>query len=60
MPDIAGIPRDRDSRPTLAEVLALRAERTATVRRVVGDFTVEQLAGSTAAVPEPGWPESES
>jgi hypothetical protein len=60
MPDIAGIPRDRDARPMLPEVPAVRAERMATVRRVVGDFTLEQLAGSTAAVPEPGWPESDS
>ncbi len=60
MPDIAGIPRDRDARPTLAEVLALRADRMATVRRVVGDLTDEQLAGSTVPVPEPGWPKSES
>ncbi len=56
MPDTAGIPRDRDARPTLAEVLALRADRMATVRRVVGDLTDEQLAGSTPPVSGPGWP----
>jgi hypothetical protein len=60
MPEVAGIPRDRDARPTLAEVLSLRADRMATVRRVVGDLTDEQLAGSTVAVPEPGWPGSKS
>ena len=61
MPDTAGIPRDRDARPTLAEVLALRADRMATVRRVVGDLTDEQLAGSTPPLSGPGWPpESES
>jgi uncharacterized damage-inducible protein DinB len=60
MPDIAGIPRDRDARPALGEVLALRADRMATVRRFVGDLTDEQLAGSTEPVPEPGWPESKT
>jgi hypothetical protein len=60
MPDIAGIPRDRDVRPTLSDVLALRADRMGTVSRVVGGLTDEQLAGSTVPVPEPGWPKSES
>jgi hypothetical protein len=32
MPDIAGIPRDRDVRPSLDDVLALRADRMGTVR----------------------------
>ncbi len=60
MPDIAGIPRDRDARPSLEEVLALRADRMATVRQFVADLTDEQLAGSTKPVPGPGWPPSES
>ena len=56
MPDTPGIPRDRDARPPLEEVLALRADRMATVRRVVDDLTDEQLAGSTEPAEGPGWP----
>jgi hypothetical protein len=47
-------------RPSLDEVLALRADRMGTVRRVLADLTDEQLAGTTEAVTEPGYPESES
>lgn len=60
MPDIAGVPRDREVRPSLDEVLALRADRMGTVRRVVADLTDEKLAGMTSPVTEPGYPESES
>ncbi len=60
MADIDGVPRDRDVRPSLAEVLALRAERMSTVSTVIGTLTDEQLAGSTEPVPEPGYPESRS
>ncbi len=60
MPDTPGVPRDRDARPSLEEVLALRAERMGTVRRFVVDLTDEQLAGSTVPVPGPGWPPPES
>ncbi|MGH8990760.1 MAG: DinB family protein [Acidimicrobiia bacterium] len=60
MRDMEGIPRDREARPSLDEVLALRHDRMATVRRVVADLTDEQLAGSTEPVPEPGFPDSES
>ena len=60
MPDTPGVPRDRAVRPTLDEVLALRADRMAIVRRFVGDLTDEQLASSTDPVLEPGWPESQS
>lgn len=56
MPPSPGVPWDRDARPTLAEVLALRADRQATVRRVVGDLTDEQLATRTTPVAAPGWP----
>lgn len=56
MPDVEGIPRDRDARPTLDEVLALRADRMATVRRVVDGLTDEQFAASTDPVNAPGWP----
>ena len=60
MRDTPGIPRDREARPALHEVLALRADRMATVRRYVADLTDEQLAGSTEPVPGPGWPPPES
>jgi hypothetical protein len=60
MPDTPGIPRDRDARPSLDEVLALRAHRMATVRRYVDGLTDEQLAGATEPVTEPGWPRPQS
>ena len=57
MPDSPPVPRDREARPSLDEVLALRADRMATVRRVVDGLTDERLADETAPVPEPGYPE---
>ncbi|GAA1979434.1 DinB family protein [Terrabacter lapilli] len=60
MPDSPPVPRDREARPGLDEVLALRADRMATVRRVVDELTDEALAGSTEPVLEPGYPEPES
>jgi hypothetical protein len=59
-PDEPGIPRDRDARPSLDQVLALRADRMATVRDVLASLTDEQLAGMTQPVTEPGNPEPES
>ena len=58
MPDTPGIPRDRSARPSLDVVLALRADRMATVRQVFAELTDERLAASTEPVLEPGWPES--
>ena len=60
MPDEPGVPRDRGARPSLEEVLALRADRMATVRRVMAGLTDEKLAGMTEPVSEPGYPESQS
>jgi hypothetical protein len=60
MEDEPSVPRDRDARPSLDEVLALRADRMATVRRVIADLTDETLAGMTEPVTEPGYPEPES
>jgi len=60
MPDQPGVPRDRGARPSLDEVLVLRADRTATVRQVFADLTDERLADMTEPVMEPGYPESES
>jgi DinB superfamily/Pentapeptide repeats (8 copies) len=58
MPDEPSVPRDRHARPSLNEVLALRADRMATVRQVLADLTDEELAGMTEPVLEPGYPES--
>ena len=60
MPDSPPVPRDRDARPTLDEVLAVRARRMATVRRVVDGLTDEALDGTTEPVTEPGYPEPEA
>jgi uncharacterized protein YjbI with pentapeptide repeats len=54
------IPRDREARPSLDAVLALRADRIATVREVLADLTDEKLAGTTEPVLEPGYPEQTS
>jgi hypothetical protein len=60
MPDSPPVPRDRAARPSLDEVLALRADRMATVRRVVDELTDDALDGTTAPVTEPGYPEPEA
>jgi hypothetical protein len=56
MPADAGVPCDRDARPSLDQVLALRADRMATVRRVLAGLTDAELAGWTEPVTEPGYP----
>jgi hypothetical protein len=60
MPDSPPVPRDRDARPSLDEVLALRADRMATVRRVVDGLTDDDLTGTTEPVTAAGYPEPES
>jgi uncharacterized damage-inducible protein DinB len=60
MPDTPGTPRDREVRPTLDEVLALRGDRMATVRTLVDGLTEEDLDGHTEPVDAPGWPPAES
>ena len=60
MPDEPSVPRDRAARPSLGEVLALRADRMATVRQVIAGLTDEKLAEMTEPVTEPGYPEPES
>jgi len=57
MPDEPSVPRDPGARPSLDEVLALRADRMATVRQVLAGLTDEKLAGMTEPVMEPGYPE---
>jgi hypothetical protein len=54
-----GIPWDRDARPGLDEVLAVRRERQSMVATVIGDVTPEQLS-STVTMAEPGWPQLEA
>ncbi|MBA3781475.1 MAG: DinB family protein [Nocardioides sp.] len=56
MPDLAGIPRDREVRPTLDEALAVRHDRAATVRRIVDELTDEQLDSETEPVEGESWP----
>lgn len=60
MAERPGVPRDRDARPSLEEVLALRADRMASVRQVIAELDDERLAGMTEPVPEPGYPASRS
>ena len=47
---------DKDVRPTLGQVLALRADRQSTVRRVFAGLTDAHLAGATTPVEGEGWP----
>jgi len=54
------IPCDRDARPSLDEILAVRADRMATVRELVDNATDEFWTGMTEPVPPPGYPASES
>ena len=60
MPDDLNVPRDRGARPSLEEVLELRADRMATVRRVLEELTDERLSETTEPVIAPGYPEEES
>ena len=56
-PDTPGVPRDREVRPSLDEVLELRRDRMATMRQVVDGLTDESLQADTEPVEGPGWPE---
>jgi uncharacterized damage-inducible protein DinB len=60
MGEIEGVPNDVEARPSLDEVLALRADRMASVSKVIAGLTDEQLAASTEPVVPVGYPESES
>jgi hypothetical protein len=60
MGDVPDVPHDPGARPGLDEVLALRAERMAVVRRVIDQLTDEDLDRMTEPVPEAGYPASES
>lgn len=50
-----GIPWDREARPSLDEVLTVRRERQAMVRRVMESLTDERLAAEVTCA-GPGWP----
>ena len=56
MPDTPGVPHDREARPDLDTVLALRRSRMSTMREVVDSLTEESLAADTTPVEGPGWP----
>ena len=60
MPDMAGIPRDRDVRPPLEAALVLRRDRMTTVRAFLDGLTDETLEGLTEPVDAPGWPRTRS
>ena len=51
---------DKDVRPSLDEVLAVRADRQATVRRVLAELTDDRLGERTAPVEGAGWPPPDS
>jgi uncharacterized damage-inducible protein DinB len=53
------IPYERDARPPLAEVLALRADRLARVRAFFDQLTQEQIE-STVSTENDGWPFNET
>jgi uncharacterized protein YjbI with pentapeptide repeats len=53
-------PHDNDIRPSLDEVLAVRAERQATVRRILAGLTDADLGGQTTPVEGDGWPRADS
>ena len=58
-PGWEGVPWDRDARPSLDEVLAVRRDRQAMVRGVLASLTGERL-GDVLTSGEPGWPLVES
>jgi uncharacterized protein YjbI with pentapeptide repeats len=51
-----GVPNDRTARPSLAEVLEVRADRMRTVHDVIAKLTDDVLNGETDPVPPPGYP----
>lgn len=53
------IPWDREARPSLDEVLAVRRDRGTMVRDVIASLTDDQLASEVTRT-EPGWPRGEA
>jgi DinB family protein len=60
MPDTPGVPRERDARPALDVVLALRRDRMSIVREVLDGLTDETLNGHTDPVEGSGCPQPRS
>jgi hypothetical protein len=60
MPDTPGVPRSRDARPSLEEVLELRRDRMSTVRQVIDGQSDASLDNGTEPVDAPGWPPARS
>ena len=60
MLDTPGVPRDREVRPSMDTVLALRRDRTEGVRVLLSGLTERALDAGTEPVEGPGWPESRS
>jgi RimJ/RimL family protein N-acetyltransferase len=58
--DMPGVPRDRDVRPPLDVVLALRRDRMSSVATLLAGLTEESLAADTTPVEGPGWPRPHS
>ncbi|MFY1674910.1 DinB family protein [Plantactinospora sp. WMMB334] len=58
VPGWDGVPWDREARPSLDEVLAVRRDRQAMVRRVLESLTGEGL-GAAVTRTGPGWPHLE-
>ncbi|MGG5257328.1 DinB family protein [Phycicoccus avicenniae] len=56
MEDTPGVPRDREVRPALDEVLALRHDRMAWVRRAVDELSDADLERELTVADGVGWP----
>jgi uncharacterized protein YjbI with pentapeptide repeats len=56
MGDVEGVPNDDGARPSLDEVLAVRADRMGRVRQAMADLTDERLSQTTEPVDAPGYP----
>jgi hypothetical protein len=55
--DAANLGIDLDARPSFAEVMAVRADRTALVRGIVDGLTDTELERMCTRTPAPGYPE---
>lgn len=55
-PSMKGVPWDREARPGLDEVLAVREQRVADVRDYLSTVTDEQLSATTSPVDDLSWP----
>ncbi len=59
MPELDGVSRDAEARPSLDHVLALRAERLAIAREFFAALT-DELAAADTTVTGPGYPEADT